>query len=115
MTRQIANAGQMAPWESGDDLLPDDAPAFWTARGFTRICTGGNCYAWERTLQSEGFHPVQILVTSNDDQETRSTGETHNVGLYLFGQGESYAFEYFQGAAQAWEWIREQLAMPERA
>lgn len=95
--------------------MPNNAAKFWQARQFQRICTGGNCYAWERTLQSEGFHPVQILVTSNDDQETKSASEVHNVGLYLYGQGEHYAFEYFQNAAHAWEWIREQLAMPEGA
>lgn len=89
------------------------ASDFWQQRGFTRICTGGNCYAWERTLKGEGFHPVQVLITSNDDQETRSTGETHNVGLYLYGQGEHFAFGYFNGARDAWQWIREQLAMPE--
>jgi hypothetical protein len=88
---------------------------FWTDHGFARICTGGNCYAWERTFKGEGFHPVQVLVTSNDDQETRSAGEVHNVGLYLYGQGEHYAFDYFRNAQGAWDWISEQLALSERS
>lgn len=91
------------------------AAAFWTARGFSRICTGGNCYAWERTVKADGAMPVQILITSAESemQATQRTDKGHDVGLYLEGEGEHFAFDVFQNATQAWLWIREQLGMPE--
>lgn len=91
--------------------MKQTAEQYWTARGFTRMCTGGNCYAWERTLRTDGLKPVQILITDYDDQETRALDDVHNVGLYLEGEGVHFDFHAARNAASAWAWIRDTLGM----
>lgn len=96
--------------------MKQTAEQYWTARGFSRICTGGNCYAWERTVRCEGAMPVQILITAEDESGTTETvDELHDIGLYLEGHGEQFDFHTARNAASAWAWIRETLGVPEGA
>ena len=95
--------------------MKQTAEQYWTARGFARICTGGNCYAWERTLRADGATPVQILITAAESemQATQRMDEGHDVGLYFEGEGEHFDFAICPDAVAAWAWVRETLAMPE--